>query len=77
MSIINLQKLDKAWNDRIGEARKELKKMGITKEPLRIMVKIMNSYKADSLSILTNIEKDYSDSIISGNLESKKTKGKF
>ena len=68
MSFINLQKIEKSWNDRISDSRKKLQKMGINKEPLRIMVNIMNSYKQDSLNILAKLENEYADDLITGNL---------
>ena len=71
MSIVNLQKLEERWNNQIKGSRKELLKMGITKEPLRIIIDIMNSYKRDSMKILSNIENDYVESLVTGNLAKK------
>ncbi|MHA1784618.1 MAG: hypothetical protein ACTSVY_12770 [Candidatus Helarchaeota archaeon] len=71
MDFLDLQALDKRWKDEIKEYRKKLQKMGITKEPLHIMLSIMNSYREDSLKILINMQARLENSLLKGSLSQK------
>ena len=58
--------LNKNWKKEIQDYRKELQKKGLSKEPLRIMVDIMNKYREDSINIMIKLERNYERTLLDG-----------
>ncbi|NHI92841.1 MAG: hypothetical protein EAX96_10100 [Candidatus Lokiarchaeota archaeon] len=66
MVLLDIDLLDKKWKKEIQEYRNILQKKGLTKEPLRVMIDIMNKYRIDSLNIILELEKKYQQTLIDG-----------